>query len=116
MVSADRPYLTVYPKTTVKNAKTTFKYAWNVVKRPILTKAVVQKQVWKPKNTTAKPSVSADSQTVHITAKGNRANAVKASACWILKSNVASTVLKRLHFIDARSRSKSVLAWIPKEN
>ena len=114
MVSADRPCLTVYPKTTVKKAKTTFKYALNVVKRPILTNAVIQKQVWKPKDTTVKPSVSADSQTVHITAKGKRANAVKASACWILKSNVASTILKRLHFIDARGGSKSEMVWIPK--
>ncbi|MCO6517010.1 MAG: hypothetical protein J6586_11070, partial [Snodgrassella sp.] len=113
MVSAEKPYMTVYPKSTIKGAKTTFKHASNIVQRPIQTKAVVQKQVWRPKGTTSKLAVSS---AKHTAAKGNKANAVKASACWILKSNVASTVLKRLHFIDARGRSKSVLAWIPKEN
>ena len=116
MVSAEKPYMTVYPRSTIKGAKTTFKHASNIVQRPIQTKAVVQKQVWRPKGTTTKLAVSS---AKHTAAKGNKANAVKASACWILKSNVASTILKRLHPlhpIDARGGSKSEMVWIPKQN
>lgn len=112
MVSAEKPYMTVYPKSTIRGAKTIFKHASNIVQRPIQTKAVVRKQVWRRKGTTTKLAVSAK----HTAAKGNRANAVKASACWILKSNVASTILKRLHPIDARGGSKSEMVWIPKQN
>ena len=88
-VSAARPFMTVNPRPTVKNAKSFYTNASKTVQRPIQTKAVVPKQVWKIKGTITKLAVSAAKHVIHSTARENRANAVKASACWILKSNVA---------------------------
>ncbi|GKC16167.1 hypothetical protein Tco_1012949 [Tanacetum coccineum] len=58
--------------------------------------------------------------------KGNKGNAVKASACWVWRpkhkvldhvsrSNGASMSFKRFDYIDAQGRSKSVMAWVPKK-
>ncbi|GJX10021.1 putative ribonuclease H-like domain-containing protein [Tanacetum coccineum] len=44
-------------------------------------------------------------------------NAVKPSACWVwrpIKPNGASLVFNKFNYIDARGRSKSVMAWVPK--
>ncbi|GJQ96607.1 hypothetical protein Tco_0007746 [Tanacetum coccineum] len=57
--------------------------------------------------------------------KGNEANFVKASACWvwrlkqkvldhISRHNGASMNFKRFDYVDAQGRSKSVMAWVPK--
>ncbi|GKF22613.1 hypothetical protein Tco_0074935, partial [Tanacetum coccineum] len=48
--------------------------------------------------------------------KGKGANVVKASACWIwkAKSSSASNTFKKYSYIDARGRSKSIMAWISK--
>ncbi|GJR46382.1 ribonuclease H-like domain-containing protein [Tanacetum coccineum] len=46
--------------------------------------------------------------------RANQVNAVKASACWVwrpTKLNSASITLKRHNYVDARGRSKSVMAW-----
>ncbi|GJS31626.1 hypothetical protein Tco_0492246 [Tanacetum coccineum] len=54
--------------------------------------------------------------------KGNEANAVKASACWVWRPkqkvldhisiyNGASMNFKRFDYVDAQGRSKSVMAW-----
>ncbi|GKC27609.1 ribonuclease H-like domain-containing protein, partial [Tanacetum coccineum] len=56
--------------------------------------------------------------------KGNRFNAIKASACWVWmpknrvidhvsKYNNASMTLKRFDYNDAQGRFKSVMAWVP---
>ncbi|GKB45686.1 hypothetical protein Tco_0896439 [Tanacetum coccineum] len=48
----------------------------------------------------------------------NRVNVVKASACWVwrpVKHNSASITLKRYDYVDARGRSRSVMAWVPKK-
>ncbi|GJS85860.1 hypothetical protein Tco_0752401 [Tanacetum coccineum] len=48
----------------------------------------------------------------------NRVNAVKASTCWVwrpVKHNSASITLKRYDYVDARGRSRSVMAWVPKK-
>ncbi|GKA12822.1 hypothetical protein Tco_0692368, partial [Tanacetum coccineum] len=48
----------------------------------------------------------------------NRVNVVKASACWVwrpVKPNSASITLKRYDYVDARGRSRSVMAWVPKK-
>ncbi|GKE04854.1 hypothetical protein Tco_1396872 [Tanacetum coccineum] len=45
-------------------------------------------------------------------------NTVKASACWVwrpIKPNSASITLKRYDYVDARGRSRSVKAWVPKK-
>ncbi|GJR17701.1 hypothetical protein Tco_0966228 [Tanacetum coccineum] len=59
----------------------------------------------------------------HNAVKRNRFNAVKASACWVwmpknrvvdhVSKNIsASVTLKRLDYIDAQGRFKSVMAWM----
>ena len=51
--------------------------------------------------------------------RDGRVNAVKPSAVWIRKDskpNGASTMFQRYNYIDARGRSKSIMAWIPKSN
>ncbi|GJW85722.1 hypothetical protein Tco_0158867 [Tanacetum coccineum] len=66
---------------------------------------------------TAKP------KDAHNAVKRNRFNAVKASACWVwmpknrvvdhVSKNIsASVTLKRLDYIDAQRRFKSVMAWM----
>ncbi|GJU01834.1 hypothetical protein Tco_1112172 [Tanacetum coccineum] len=48
----------------------------------------------------------------------NRVNVVKASVCWVsrpVKPNSASITLKRYDYVDARGRSRSVMAWVPKK-
>nr|GEU95142.1 hypothetical protein [Tanacetum cinerariifolium] len=50
--------------------------------------------------------------------RANKGKAVKASACWVwrpIKLDSVSIILKKQIYIDARGRSKSVMAWIPKE-
>ncbi|GKB81510.1 hypothetical protein Tco_0948405 [Tanacetum coccineum] len=50
-----------------------------------------------------------------LDSEGKRCNDVKASACWVwrpTKLNSASITLKRHNYVDARGRSKSVMAWI----
>nr|GEW57965.1 hypothetical protein [Tanacetum cinerariifolium] len=52
------------------------------------------------------------------TRRANKGKAVKASACWVwrpIKLHSASIVLKKHTYIDARGRSKSVMAWVPKK-
>nr|GEV06325.1 hypothetical protein [Tanacetum cinerariifolium] len=47
----------------------------------------------------------------------NQVNDVKASACWVwrpIKSNSASIILKRYDYVDVKGRSRSVMAWVPK--
>ncbi|GJY78937.1 putative ribonuclease H-like domain-containing protein [Tanacetum coccineum] len=49
-------------------------------------------------------------------ARANGFNVVKPSACWVwrpIKPNSASITLNRYNYIDARGRSKSVMAWVP---
>ncbi|GJV00876.1 putative ribonuclease H-like domain-containing protein [Tanacetum coccineum] len=50
-------------------------------------------------------------------ARANRFNAIKPSTCWVwrpIKPNSASITLNRYNYIDARGRSKLVMAWVPK--
>ncbi|GJX82868.1 hypothetical protein Tco_0332349 [Tanacetum coccineum] len=66
--------------------------------------------VEKVKDTTARDRAVASEN------KGKGANAVKASACWVrkAKNSSASNTFKKYSYIDARGRSKSIMAWIPK--
>ncbi|GJR87321.1 hypothetical protein Tco_0211332 [Tanacetum coccineum] len=48
----------------------------------------------------------------------NQVNAVKAPACWVwrpVKPNSASITLKRYDYVDAKGKSRSVMAWVPKK-
>ncbi|GKA07697.1 hypothetical protein Tco_0686921 [Tanacetum coccineum] len=99
-----RPVNTTHPKTTVYSARPMSyfsKSAQSTVKRP---KAV----------NTARPN-----SAVVNAVRANQVNAAKASACWVwrpTKLNSASITLKRHNYLDARGRSKSVMAWVPKGN
>ncbi|GJV24541.1 ribonuclease H-like domain-containing protein [Tanacetum coccineum] len=79
-------------------------------------KAVLMKTGTRPVNA-AKPKAT------YNAVKRNRFNDVKASACWVWmpknrvidhvsKYNNASVTLKRLDYIDAQGRFKSVMAWM----
>ncbi|GJR19270.1 hypothetical protein Tco_0967797, partial [Tanacetum coccineum] len=51
--------------------------------------------------------------------RANQVNVVKASACWVwrpTKLNSVLITLKRHNYVNARGRSKSVMAWVPKGN
>ncbi|GJT83138.1 ribonuclease H-like domain-containing protein [Tanacetum coccineum] len=86
-------------------------------KRNFVPKAVLMKTGMRPVNA-AKPKAA------YNAVKRNRFNAVKASACWVwmpknrvvdhVSKNIsASVTLKRLDYIDAQGRFKSVMAWVP---
>ncbi|GKB46270.1 retrotransposon ORF1 [Tanacetum coccineum] len=85
-------------------------------KRNFVPKAVLMKTGMRPVNA-AKPKAA------YNAVKRNRFNAVKASACWVwmpknrvvdhVSKNIsASVTLKRLDYIDAQGRFKSVMAWM----
>ncbi|GKA29321.1 hypothetical protein Tco_0715566 [Tanacetum coccineum] len=106
-VNTARPINTAFPRPTVNCARPTS----NVFNRAHSHGNV----------TTARPKV------VVSVNKGNEANVVKASACWvwrpkqkvldhISRHNGASMTYKRFDYIDAQGRSKSVMAWVPKRN
>ena len=72
---------------------------------------------WVPKVKTIKPAVST---TRHMNVlKSQWENFVKVSARWVwrpTKPNGASITMNKYNYIDARGRSKSVMAWVPKRN
>ncbi|GJR62763.1 hypothetical protein Tco_1504925 [Tanacetum coccineum] len=70
-----------------------------------------------------RPVNAAKPKAAYNAVKRNRFNAVKASACWVwmpknrvvdhVSKNIsASVTLKRLDYIDAQGRFKSVMAWM----
>ncbi|GKG29420.1 hypothetical protein Tco_0416785 [Tanacetum coccineum] len=67
-------------------------------------------------NTVRVKHTTARDRAVVSVNKGKRANVVKASACWVwkAKNSSASTTFNKYSYIDARGRSKSIMAWIPK--
>ncbi|GJS14507.1 putative ribonuclease H-like domain-containing protein [Tanacetum coccineum] len=84
-------------------------------RRNMIPQAVLMRSGIKAVNT-AKP------KDAHNAVKRNRFNVVKASACWVwmpknrvvdhVSKNIsASVTLKRLDYIDAQGRFKSVMAW-----
>ncbi|GJV00890.1 hypothetical protein Tco_1330160 [Tanacetum coccineum] len=85
-------------------------------KRNFVPKAVLMKTGMRPVNV-AKPKAA------YNAVKRNMFNDVKASACWVwmpknrvvdhvFKNISASVTLKRLDYIDAQGRFKSVMAWM----
>ncbi|GKC63354.1 ribonuclease H-like domain-containing protein [Tanacetum coccineum] len=86
-------------------------------KRNFVPKAVLMK-------TGMRPVIAAKPKAAYNVVKRNRFNVVKASACWVwmpknrvvdnVSKNIsASVTLKRLDYIDAQGRFKSVMAWVP---
>ncbi|GJV17909.1 putative ribonuclease H-like domain-containing protein [Tanacetum coccineum] len=120
-VNTARPVNTAASKQTVNHPRpinNTFKRGYSQSSRPF-------NRYFANKNSISKTNVNTVS-VKHTTArdravvrnKGKGANAVKASACWVwkAKNSSASTTFKKFSYIDARGRSKSIMAWIPKKN
>ncbi|GJY94836.1 hypothetical protein Tco_0511197 [Tanacetum coccineum] len=109
-----RPSYTAHPKSTIHCARprTYFQnQAQSTVHRPFSKRTTFTKRCFNQKFDTGRPFRS----TV---------NTVKASACWVwmpknrvvdhVSKNIsASVTLKRLDYIDAQGRFKSVMAWVP---
>ncbi|GKF12195.1 hypothetical protein Tco_0050121 [Tanacetum coccineum] len=124
---------TAHPKSTVFSAKPMShfsKSAQSTVRRPYQSKIVLTNKRFTQKNNTAKAKVinTARPKAVNTTrphsavvnaVRVNQENDVKALACWVwipTKLDSASITLKKHNYIDARGRSKSVMAWVPKGN
>ncbi|GKD94606.1 hypothetical protein Tco_1374443 [Tanacetum coccineum] len=112
-----RPSYTAHPKSTIHCARprTYFQnQAQSTVHRPFYKKtALTNRCLNKRFNTGSTNSISTVSSTVN-TVRERGFNAVKPLACWIwrpIKPNGASLVFNKYNYIDARDRSKSVMAW-----
>ncbi|GJS40301.1 putative ribonuclease H-like domain-containing protein [Tanacetum coccineum] len=112
-----RPSYTAHPKSTIHCARprTYFQnQAQSTVHRPFYKRTTLTKRCFNQRFNTGRPFRS----TVN-TVRARGFNAVKPSACWVwrpIKPNGASLVFNKYNYIDARGRSKSVMAWVPKEN
>ncbi|GJS38358.1 hypothetical protein Tco_0563401 [Tanacetum coccineum] len=105
-----RPSYTAHPKSTVHCARprTYFQnQAQSTVHVPFYKRTTLTKRCFNQRFNT-------DRQTVN-TIRVRGFNAVKPSACWVwrpIKPNGASLVFNKYNYIDARGRSKSVMAWV----
>ncbi|GJX62534.1 hypothetical protein Tco_0295434 [Tanacetum coccineum] len=119
---------TAHPKSTVFSPKPMSRFsklAQSTVKRPYQSKTVLTNKKFTQTNKTAKAkAVNTASPKAANTARphsavvnvvrDNQENVVKASRCWVwrpTKLDSASITLKKHNYIDARGRSKSVMAW-----
>ncbi|GJX45573.1 ribonuclease H-like domain-containing protein, partial [Tanacetum coccineum] len=123
-LNTTRPVNTARPKTTVYIARQMSRFsksAQSIVKRPYQIRTTLTNKNFIQKVNNAKgKSYAARPKTVNIArpnsavvnaVRANQVNAVKVSACWVLrptKLNSASITLKRHNYVDARGRSKSV--------
>ncbi|GJW30554.1 hypothetical protein Tco_0047429, partial [Tanacetum coccineum] len=116
-VNTVRPFYTAHPKSTIHCARprTYFQnQAQSIVHRPFYKRTTLTKRCFNQRFNTGRQFKS----TVN-TVRARGFNAVKPSACWVwrpIKPNGASLVFNKYNYIDARDRSKSVMAWVPKEN
>ncbi|GJV15475.1 ribonuclease H-like domain-containing protein [Tanacetum coccineum] len=108
-----RPVNTASSKPTVNHPRSisnTYKKGYSQVTRPFNTNknSIFNKTV----NTVRVKDTTARYRAVVSENKGKWANAVKASACWVwkAKNSSASNTFKKYSYIDARSRSKSIMA------
>ncbi|GKC97068.1 putative ribonuclease H-like domain-containing protein, partial [Tanacetum coccineum] len=124
-LSTARPVYTAYPKPTIHCARplTHFsKPAQTTVQRPFYKNTALTNRYFNQKVNTARPRVVNTARPYRApvnTVRENGFNDVKPSACWVwrpTRPNGASLVFNRYDYIDARGRSKSVMAWVPKGN
>ncbi|GJV67071.1 putative ribonuclease H-like domain-containing protein [Tanacetum coccineum] len=117
-----RPVNTVQPRTTVNNAgpmKNVINNAYSTARRPFskITAANNSNFTKKVNIVTGTKVNTARPKAVISAVKGNRGNAIKASACWVWRpkhkvldhvsrNNGASMPFKRFDYIDAQGRSK----------
>ncbi|GJW68688.1 ribonuclease H-like domain-containing protein [Tanacetum coccineum] len=103
-----RPSYTAHPKSTVHYARprTYFQnQAQSTVQRPLYKRTTLIKRSKNQNVNTGRQNVNT------VGARGF--NAVKPSACWVwkpIKPNGVSMVFNKYNYIDARGRSKSVMA------
>ncbi|GJV17427.1 hypothetical protein Tco_1362750 [Tanacetum coccineum] len=119
-----RPVNTAHPKSAVHSAKSKShfsKQAQSTAQRPFYKQTTLTRRsvhTAKRHYYTRRPRVvnTARSYTGQVsTVRVKGVNAVKTLACWVwrpTKPNGASLAFKRHNYIDARGRSKSVMAWV----
>nr|GEX93251.1 hypothetical protein [Tanacetum cinerariifolium] len=120
VTTADRPVNTAGLKSTVNHPRLISKYfkrghsqdtmpfnKLSANKHSVFNKKV---SIVRVNDSTAKDRVVVSGNIV------GEVNVVKASACWVWKAkhSSASNIFKKYSYIDARGRSKSIMAWIPK--
>ncbi|GKF29265.1 hypothetical protein Tco_0095607, partial [Tanacetum coccineum] len=119
-----RPSYTAHPKSTVHCARPRTHFqnqAQSTVHRPFYKRTTLTKRSYNQNVNTGRQNVNTGRQNVN-TVRARGFNAVKPSACWVwrpikpIKPNGALLVFNKYNYIDARGRSKSVMAWVPKEN
>ncbi|GJX56258.1 putative ribonuclease H-like domain-containing protein [Tanacetum coccineum] len=120
-----RPVNTVQPRTTVNNAgpmKNVINNAYSTARRPFNKITAANNSNFTKKVNTVKGTRvnTARPKAVLSVVKGNKGNAVKASACWVWRpkhkvldhvsrNNGASMSFKRFDYIDAQGRSKHMI-------
>ncbi|GKE66416.1 ribonuclease H-like domain-containing protein, partial [Tanacetum coccineum] len=116
-----RPSYIAHPKSTSNYArpKTYLQNkAQSTIHRPFYKRTTLTKRSYNQNVNTGRQNVNTSRKNVN-TVRARGFNAVKPSACWVwrpIKPNGASLVFNKYNYIDARGRSKSVMAWVPKEN
>ncbi|GJZ25733.1 hypothetical protein Tco_0569986 [Tanacetum coccineum] len=128
-VNTARPINTAYLRPIVNSARTVsnvFNRAHSHVRRPFNKFTTNKNSNLNEKvNTVRRNITTVGPKSVVSENKGNEANDVKASACWVWRPkqkvldhvsrhNGASMNFKRFNYVDAQGRSKSVMAWVPK--
>ncbi|GJS35754.1 putative ribonuclease H-like domain-containing protein [Tanacetum coccineum] len=120
-----RPVNTVQPRTTVNNAgpmKNVINNAYSTARRPFNKITAANNSNFTKKVNTVKGTRvnTARPKAVLSAVKGNKGNAVKASACWVWRpkhkvldhvsrNNGASMSFKRFDYIDAQGISKHMI-------
>ncbi|GJS41918.1 putative ribonuclease H-like domain-containing protein [Tanacetum coccineum] len=119
----------IKPKKHEKPVKKSVRLSVNTIKgkgctinckRPFQPKTILTNKRFTQKVNTAKAQAvkTARPNSVVVNAvRVNQENAIKASSCWVwrpTKPDSVSITLKKHNYIDARGRSKSVMAWVPK--
>ncbi|GJY79155.1 hypothetical protein Tco_0484956 [Tanacetum coccineum] len=123
---------TAHPKIIVNSARpmtNLSKLAHSTVKWPIHKNTTFKNCNFNQRVNTVKDKIfnTVRPKVVVNAVKGNNVNALKALACWVWKPktkfldhvskhNNASITLKKFNYVDAHSKSKSVMAWVPKRS
>ncbi|GKE57151.1 hypothetical protein Tco_1496336 [Tanacetum coccineum] len=117
---AVRPVNTAGSKSTMNHPRSisnAYKKGYSQVIRPFNKYSANKNSIFNKKvNTVRVKDTTARVRAVVSKNKRKGANAVKASACWVWKAKTssASNNFKKYPYIDARGKSKSIMARIPK--
>ncbi|GKD36881.1 hypothetical protein Tco_1257088, partial [Tanacetum coccineum] len=115
-----RPVNTDGSKTTVNHPRpisNAYKKGYSQVARPFNKYFEYKNSIFNKKvNTVRVKDTTVRDKAVVSENNGKGVNDVKALACWVWKAKNSSALntFKKYSYIDARGRSKSIMAWIPK--